>query len=49
LTVAGRHLGRELTDDNPLADDWFEVDLGLKPPPCSAATDTAPLPFPMLG
>ena len=33
LTVAGRHLGRELLDDNPLADDWFEIDLGLKPPP----------------
>src|SRR5882757_805199 len=32
LTVAGRHVGRELLDDNPLASDWFEVDLGLKPP-----------------
>src|SRR4029453_6831560 len=30
LTVAGRHLGPELQDDNPLAGDWFEVDLGLK-------------------
>ena len=33
LTVAGRHVGPELLDDNPLASDWFEVDLGLKPPP----------------
>jgi D-aminopeptidase len=33
LTVAGRHVGPELVDDNPLASDWFEVDLGLKPPP----------------
>jgi D-aminopeptidase len=33
LTVAGRHLGPELLDDNPLVSDWFEVDLGLKPPP----------------
>jgi len=33
LTVAGRHLGPELLDDNPLASDWFEIDLGLKPPP----------------
>jgi D-aminopeptidase len=33
LTVAGRHLGPELLDDNPLASDWFEVDLGLRPPP----------------
>ena len=33
LTVAGTHLGPELLDDNPMAGDWFEVDLGLKPPP----------------
>jgi len=33
LTVAGRRVGPELLDDNPLANDWFEVDLGLKPPP----------------
>jgi L-aminopeptidase/D-esterase-like protein len=33
LTVAGRHIGPELLDDNPLASDWFEVELGLKPPP----------------
>jgi D-aminopeptidase len=32
LTVAGRHVGPELLDDNPLASDWLEVDLGLKPP-----------------
>ena len=24
--------GRHLIDDNPLDSDWFEVDLGLKPP-----------------
>jgi L-aminopeptidase/D-esterase-like protein len=33
LTVAGRHVGPEMLDDNPLASDWFEVDLGLRPPP----------------
>jgi len=33
LTVAGRHVGPSLLDDNPLDDDWFEADLGLKPPP----------------
>jgi L-aminopeptidase/D-esterase-like protein len=33
LTVAGRHVGPELLDDNPLASDWFEADLGLRPPP----------------
>src|SRR6478672_9952233 len=33
LTVAGSHVGPELLDDNPMAGDWFEVDLGLKPPP----------------
>jgi L-aminopeptidase/D-esterase-like protein len=33
LTIAGRRLGPELLDDNPLAGDWFEVDLGAKPPP----------------
>jgi D-aminopeptidase len=33
LTVAGRRIGPELLDDNPLSSDWFEVDLGLKPPP----------------
>ncbi len=31
LTVTGRHVGPELLDDNPLASDWFEVE--LKPPP----------------
>jgi L-aminopeptidase/D-esterase-like protein len=25
--------GPELIDDNPLAGDWFEVDLGIHPPP----------------
>jgi L-aminopeptidase/D-esterase-like protein len=33
LTVTGRHVGPELLGDNPLASDWFDVDLGLKPPP----------------
>jgi len=32
LTVAGHHVGPHLLDDNPLAGDWFEVDLGRKPP-----------------
>jgi D-aminopeptidase len=32
LTVAGRHVGRDLADDNPMLGDWFEVDLGIKPP-----------------
>jgi D-aminopeptidase len=32
LTVAGRHVGPQLLDDNPIDGDWFEVDLGLKPP-----------------
>jgi D-aminopeptidase len=33
LTVAGRHVGRDLLVDNPLRSDWFEIDLGLKPRP----------------
>jgi D-aminopeptidase len=33
LTVAGTHVGPGLLDDNPLASDWFEVDLGLRAPP----------------
>ena len=33
LTVAGRHVGPQLLDDNPLDSDWFERDLGIKPPP----------------
>jgi D-aminopeptidase len=33
LTVAGRHFGALLADDNPLDDDWFAADLGLRPPP----------------
>jgi L-aminopeptidase/D-esterase-like protein len=40
LTVAGRHIGPELLDDNPLASDWFEVDLGLKPPPGAGSVIT---------
>jgi L-aminopeptidase/D-esterase-like protein len=32
LTVAGRHVGPDLLDDNPLGGNWFEVDLGLGPP-----------------
>lgn len=32
LTVAGRHIGPQRLDDNPLDGDWFEVDLGRKPP-----------------
>ncbi|RDH79236.1 S58 family peptidase [Mycolicibacterium moriokaense] len=32
LTVAGRHVGPALLDDNPLDGNWFETDLGLKPP-----------------
>jgi D-aminopeptidase len=33
LTVAGKHVGPQLVDDNPIDSDWFEVDLGLEPPP----------------
>jgi D-aminopeptidase len=33
LIVAGTPVGRSLRADNPLNSDWFEVDLGLKPPP----------------
>jgi D-aminopeptidase len=32
LTVAGTHVGPDLLDDNPLGGNWFEVDLGLRPP-----------------
>ena len=32
LTVAGRHIGPLLAGDNPLAGDWFEVDLGRPTP-----------------
>lgn len=32
LTVAGTHVGPKMLDDNPLDGDWFDVDLGLKPP-----------------
>jgi D-aminopeptidase len=50
LTVAGRHVGPHLLDDNPLDGDWFSVDLGLKPPACAGsviavvATDAPLLP-----
>jgi D-aminopeptidase len=33
LTVAGRHVGALLADDNPLDGDWFAADLGVRPPP----------------
>jgi L-aminopeptidase/D-esterase-like protein len=33
LTVAGRHVGALLADDNPIDGDWFAEDLGLRPPP----------------
>ncbi|AQA05554.1 aminopeptidase [Mycobacterium sp. MS1601] len=33
LTVAGRHLGTALADDNPLGGDWFETEMGWTPPP----------------
>ncbi|GAB7068888.1 P1 family peptidase [Mycobacterium hodleri] len=33
LTVAGRHVGPLLGDDNPMDSDWFAADLGLRPPP----------------
>jgi L-aminopeptidase/D-esterase-like protein len=32
LTVAGKHVGPQLLDDNPLGGDWFDVDLGRRPP-----------------
>jgi D-aminopeptidase len=33
LTVAGRYVGALLADDNPLDEDWFAADLGVRPPP----------------
>lgn len=33
LTIAGRHVGASLADDNPLDGDWFAEDLGVRPPP----------------
>lgn len=33
LTVAGRHVGAQFCEDNPLDSDWFAADLGLRPPP----------------
>lgn len=32
LTVTGAHVGPALADDNPLAGDWFETELGYGPP-----------------
>lgn len=32
LTVAGRHIGPSLLDDNPLDGNWFEADLGFSRP-----------------
>jgi L-aminopeptidase/D-esterase-like protein len=40
LTVAGRHIGALLADDNPLDDDWFAADLGLRPPPGAGSVIT---------
>lgn len=31
LTIAGRHVGRSLVDDNPLDGDWFARDLAAPP------------------
>jgi L-aminopeptidase/D-esterase-like protein len=33
LTVAGRHVGPLLADDNPMDSDWFAADLGVHAPP----------------
>jgi D-aminopeptidase len=33
LTVAGHHVGPAMSEDNPLAGDWFETEMGLKTPP----------------
>ncbi len=33
LTVAGRHVGPLLADDNPMDSDWFASDLGVHAPP----------------
>ncbi len=33
LTIAGRHLGSALADDNPMDSDWFDIDMGRKAPP----------------
>ena len=40
LTVAGRHVGSALADDNPLDSDWFAADLGQRPPPCPGAASS---------
>jgi L-aminopeptidase/D-esterase-like protein len=49
LTVAGRHVGPSLVDDNPLDSDWFATDLGIRPPGAGSviaivATDAPLLP-----
>lgn len=49
LTVAGRHIGPQLLDDNPLESDWFARDLASAPPGAGSviaiiATDAPLLP-----
>jgi L-aminopeptidase/D-esterase-like protein len=49
LTVAGRHVGPELLDDNPMATEWFATDLDGAPPGAGSvivivATDAPLLP-----
>jgi D-aminopeptidase len=49
LTVAGRRVGAQLLDDNPLGDDWFARDLAAAPPGAGSvivivATDAPLLP-----
>ncbi len=49
LTVAGRHVGPQLAEDNPLAGDWFERDMTRPPPGAGSviavvATDAPLLP-----
>ncbi len=49
LTVAGRHIGPQLLDDNPLDGDWFARDLAGAPPGAGSviaivATDAPLLP-----
>ncbi|MDT5175968.1 MAG: D-aminopeptidase [Mycobacterium sp.] len=40
LTVAGRHIGPLLADDNPMDSDWFAADLGVRPPPGAGSVIT---------
>jgi L-aminopeptidase/D-esterase-like protein len=40
LTVAGRHVGPLLADDNPMDSDWFAEDLGLRAPPGAGSVIT---------